>query len=118
MNSFFRLLFVMPLFLFSVVSAHAYIDKSVATVTVMDKTAGKTQNYQIPVGTTFDVDKLTITIKSCKQTDPFQAADSFAFVQIKDDTDKTVFSNWMSRNNPGAHPLQNPEYDVWLVDCE
>ncbi|MBQ0013347.1 MAG: DUF2155 domain-containing protein [Proteobacteria bacterium] len=118
MNNFFKSLFVAPLFLFSALTAYAYVDKTVALITVMDKAAGKTQNYEIPVGTELDAGKLKITVQSCKQTDPFQAEDSFAFIRVQNENHKVIFSSWMSRNNPGAHPLQNPDYDLWVIECK
>lgn len=118
MNKFFKILFIMPLFLLNALSAHSYVDRDAAVITVMDKAAGKIQNYTIPVGTELVTGKLKINIRSCKHTDPFQAEDSFVFMEIYNAENKKIFSNWMSRNNPGAKPLQNADYDIWLVECE
>jgi hypothetical protein len=84
----------------------------------MNKAAGKTQTMTLPVGQPVKFEKLEIIVRSCKQTDPFQAEDFFAFTQISTAADGLIFSNWLSRNEPGVTPLQNPDYDVWLVKCE
>ena len=106
------------LFLFCAVTAHAYTNRTNAVVGIMNKAAGKTQTMTIPVGTTADFEKLSITVRACKQTDPFDAEDFFMFVEVATRNDGKIFSNWMSRNNPGDRPLQHADYDVWLVRCE
>ncbi len=118
MKTFLKSFFIIPLFLFSFKPANAYIDNDNAVVRVMDKTAGKTQTITIPVGQSVQVGKLTILPQACKQTDPFQAEDFFSFLEISETDNNKIFSGWMSRNNPGQNPLQNPDYDVWLVTCE
>lgn len=98
------------------VGAHAYIDHSTAVVRVMNKAAGKTQTVSIPVGRTVRFEKMDMTVRACKQTDPFQAQDFFMFIEIAQD--KPLFGGWMSHNEPGDNPLQHPDYDVWLVECK
>ena len=111
-------LFFAPLFLFCATAADAYIDRGTAVVGIMNKAAGKTQTVSIPVGRTAEFEKLSIRVRSCKQTDPFDAEDFFMFVEVSTRADGQIFGNWMSRNNPGDRPLQNADYDLWLVRCE
>lgn len=118
METFLKNFLIVPLFLFSFKPANAYIDNDNAVVRVIDKTAGKTQTITISVGQSAQVGKLTILPQACKQTDPFQAQDYFVFLEISETDNGKIFSGWMSRNNPGQNPLQNPDYDVWLVTCE
>ena len=98
--------------------ATAYIDRDIADIRIMNKAAGKTYSIDIPVGDSAQFEKLNITVHSCKQSDPFEAEDYFAFLKISTSADGTIFSNWMSRNEPGVRPLQNADYDVWLVGCK
>ncbi len=98
--------------------ASAFVDRDVAHLYIMDKAAGKTYSLNVPVGDSAKFDKLNIVVRSCKQTDPFDAEDNFAFVEISTATDGKIFSNWMSRNEPGIRPLQNEDFDVWLVGCK
>lgn len=98
--------------------ANAYVDHQTAVLRVMNKAAGKSQTITVPVDSKQRFEKLSIIVRACKQTDPFQAEDFFAFVEISQPNDGLIFSNWMSRNEPGYNPLQNPDYDVWLVKCE
>jgi len=101
------------------VLAGAYTNRNTATIQVMDKAAGKTQTLTIPVGQGVVFEKLTITVRTCKQSDPFKAENFYAFVEISKVADGAkIYGNWMDRNNPGRNPLQNPDYDAWLVKCE
>lgn len=99
-------------------SANAYVDYDNAVLRIMNKAAGKSYTVKANVGNDARFEKLHFTVRACKQTDPFQAEDFFAFVEISDASGKMIFSNWMSRNEPGRNPLQNADYDVWLVKCE
>jgi hypothetical protein len=111
-------LFITPLFLLSVSPAFAYIEKDTAVLRIMKKAAGKAQIANIRVGQTMQRDGLTVTVKNCKQSDPFDAENFFAFLEIYTKTDGRIFSGWMNRNEPGQNPLQDDTYDVWLEKCE
>ena len=100
------------------IASHAYIDRNTATVRIMNKAAGKVQQVNLAVGRATTFEKLDITVRSCKQTDPSQAEDYFAFLEISKSGEGQIFGGWMSRNEPGDNPLQNADYDVWLVKCE
>lgn len=104
--------------LFVSLKADAYINRSTATVSIMNKAAGKVQTITLPVGTEQSFEKLSLLVRDCKQTDPFEAEDFFAFIEISKYSEGKIFSGWMSRNEPGKNPLQNADYDVWLVKCE
>ena len=96
----------------------AFVSRSVAVLRVMNKDAGKVQEISIPVGNGMQFEKLYINMRACMQTDPFDAEDFWGFVEISDGGKGRIFSNWMSRNEPGQNPLQHPDYDIWLVKCE
>ncbi len=98
--------------------ACAYVNRDVAVVRVLDKDAGKVRELAIRVGDEVQFEKLFINVRSCKQTDPFQAEDFFAFVEIAENGQGQIYGNWMGRNEPGKNPLQHADYDVWLVKCE
>ena len=100
------------------VSAHAYIDKSTAVLQVMNKAAGKTQTLRVGVGQPVGFEKLNILVRSCKQSDPFDAENFYAFTEIAKSDGDRIYGNWLDRNNPGKNPVQNPDYDIWLVRCE
>ena len=99
-------------------TANAYTNRPVAVIQVLNKAAGKTQTLKIPVGETSHLEKLNIPVRSCMQSDPFDAENFYAFVEIAQSGNTKFFGNWMDRNNPGKNPVQNPDYDAWLVKCE
>ena len=117
-NCFFIGLFCVLAPCFVTQNASAYIEKDTALVRVMNKAAGKTQTLSLRVGKTFQHDGLVITVKNCKQSDPFDAENYFAFLEISTKSDGRIFSGWMNRNEPGQNPLQDNTYDVWLEKCE
>lgn len=98
--------------------ALAYVERENAIVRVMNKAAGKVQTITMPVGRNVQFEKLTMLVRSCKQSDPFDAENYFAFIEISKSDEGKIFSNWMNANEPGENPLQNADYDVWLVKCE
>lgn len=114
-----KILAICFIFVYFIPSAgYAYIERPVAVLRVLNKAAGKTQTVRVPVGNTINVEKLSITARSCKQTEPFDAENHFAFIEISETSQGQIFGNWMNRNEPGQNPVQNPDYDVWLVSCE
>ncbi len=98
--------------------ANAYTNRNTATIQILDKAAGKTQTLTIPVGQEIVFEKLTIVARACKQSDPFKAENFYAFVEIVESGNNKIYANWFDRNNPGKNPVQNPDYDAWLVKCE
>ena len=105
-------LFVLPCL------ANAYINRDSAVLRVMNKDAGKVQEIRVPVGGDVQFEKLNINVRACKQSDPFDAENFWAFVEISENDKGLIFSNWFNRNEPGQMPLQHPDYDIWLVGCE
>ena len=98
--------------------AHAYVDRPSAVINILDKTSGKTHMMTIPVGQDTKYEKLDFIIRSCKQTDPFMPENAYMFIEISTANDGQIFGGWMNKNAPGENPLQNADYDLWLVRCE
>ena len=98
--------------------AAAYTDRGTAKLRIMNKAAGKVTELNIPTGSAADFEKIKIAVNACKQSDPFDAENFYAFVVINRTDGTRIFSNWMDRNNPGKQPVQDSDYDVWLVKCE
>ncbi|MDL2295393.1 DUF2155 domain-containing protein [Lachnospiraceae bacterium OttesenSCG-928-E19] len=111
------LAFLIPVLFMGVNPVDAFVEKQTAVVRIMNKAAGKAQTVSLPVGKTSEFEKLSITVRTCKQTDPFEAEDFWSFFEISKIGDGKIFSGWMSRNEPGENPLQNADYDLWLVSC-
>ena len=98
-------------------TARAYVDRPNAVINILDKASGKNHMFTVPVGKNIEYEKLSFTVRSCKQTDPFLAENAFMFIEISQN-DEQIFGGWMNKNAPGENPLQNADYDMWLVHCE
>lgn len=114
--------FISTIFFASLIScfatnAPAYTDHETAVIKVMNKAAGKTYDVSLPLNRDVQYEKLTIVAHTCKQTDPFQVENFFSFIEITKGSSK-IFSGWMNKNEPGDNPVQDADYDVWLVRCE
>ncbi|MCL2749365.1 MAG: DUF2155 domain-containing protein [Alphaproteobacteria bacterium] len=83
----------------------------------MNKAAGKAVTVSLPVGKSAGFEKLEILARTCKQTAPYQPENFYMFAEIKKN-DTKIFSGWMDKNEPGDNPLQDADYDLWLVKCE
>ncbi|MCL2331547.1 MAG: DUF2155 domain-containing protein [Proteobacteria bacterium] len=110
------------LVLFAAPGANAadYIDRGTAVIRIMNKAAGKTQIARIAVGKNAGFEKLSVLVRACRETPPYEMKDYFMFVEIgrKNPETPLIFSGWMSANDPGDNPLQDADYDLWLVKCE
>ena len=104
--------------LFMFTAAHAYVERNNAVVTILDKAAGKTYNVTLAVNQNTRYEKLNMLVRACKQTDPFMAENAYMFIEITVAGNEKIFSGWMNKNEPGENPLQNADYDIWLVRCE
>ncbi len=96
---------------------NAYVDRQTAVINILDKASGKTHMFSVGVGTEFKYEKLSFIVRACKQTDPFQPENAFMFIEISQNNEQ-IFGGWMNKNAPGENPLQNADYDMWLVRCE
>jgi hypothetical protein len=110
---------------FSANAASAYergtIPKQTAVVKIMNKAAGKAQTLSLAVGREYEYDKLRIMARSCQASAPYSAQDNFMFARIEKKSAGAaaeIFSGWMVASDPGYNPLQDADYDLWLIKCE
>ncbi len=96
---------------------NGFIEKNTAVIRFMNKAAGKTHTASLPVARKAQVEKLSVVVRACKQTGPYTAENFYMFVEIEKNG-KKIFSGWMDRNEPGDNPLQDADYDLWLIKCE
>jgi hypothetical protein len=93
----------------------------------LDKNFGIAKDIAIPVGKPMRFGTLTITPKACSKRAPEETPEVSAFLTIDDkpvadanqpaSEEKTVFSGWMFASSPALNALENPSYDVWVIDC-
>ncbi|MDR2686044.1 MAG: DUF2155 domain-containing protein [Rickettsiales bacterium] len=97
------------------------VEKKTALVQVLDKASGKTRQLKLSVGQTSQFEKLVIDTKVCLAAAEYSPEDYSAFFQINKagaaSEPVRIFSGWMLQSSPGANPLEDENYDLWLVKC-
>ena len=94
----------------------------VATIGALDKRTGTARDFPLRPGETARFGALTIRLRACETTPPWQlASESGGFVQLDQDLKKggtrRVFSGWLFARSPSLDPFEDPNYDVWLKAC-
>jgi hypothetical protein len=103
--------------------AHA---ETVAVLQGLDKTTARISKFEAPVDKPVRFGRLVITVRACVKHPPEEEPESAAFLQIDElregDHGSTpaqrVFSGWMFASSPALSALENPIYDVGVLDCK
>jgi hypothetical protein len=119
----FRLLLaLLPLALLLATPARA---ETVAVLQGLDKTTARISKFDAPVGKPVRFGRLVITVRACIKHPPEEEPESAAFLQIDElrQSDhnavaQRVFSGWMFASSPALSALENPIYDVGVLDCK
>lgn len=92
----------------------------------LNKRTGLTQEFTAHPGDTLRFATLTVRVRACETTPPWEAKLTGAYLQV-DDTPaqvrrapvvtRRVYSGWMFAESPSLNPLQHPLYDVWVRSC-
>ncbi len=88
----------------------------------LDKVTARVSTFNAPVGRTVKFGSLEITPRTCRKRPPEETPESAAFLEVRDvkpgENPKLIFSGWMFASSPALSALQNPVYDVWVLDCK
>ena len=82
----------------------------------MDKITGRVRELSFPVGESIDFGELTITVDKCMTRTPEETPENAAFLHIVQN-EKELFSGWMFSSNPAISAMEDPVYDIWVVEC-
>lgn len=118
-----RLLWLLPAFLLIAGTARA---ETVAVLQGLDKTTARISKFDAPVGKSVRFGRLVITVRACDKHPPEEEPESAAFLQIDEIkqgdgttvTAQRVFSGWMFASSPALSALENPIYDIGVLDCK
>jgi hypothetical protein len=98
------------------------ISEPMAVLQGLDKITARVSEIEAPVGTTVRFGSLSITVRDCEKAPPEDKPESAAFLQIDEvrpgEDNVRRFSGWMFAQSPALSSLQNPVYDVILLDCK
>ena len=99
----------------------------VVRLAALNKRNGQTQEFTAHPGDSFRFATLTVRVRACETTPPWEARQTAAYLQIDDAPAQVrkaaarpvrrVFSGWMFAESPSLNPLEHPLYDVWVRSC-
>ena len=107
--------FLLPL----TVSAET-IEKKYATFKLLNKTTNKVSTKDILVSSKISWETLNIEVLYCGSTPPTEIPEDYVLIDIYDtinNENTNIYKGWMISSSPDVTPLENPIYDLWLVDC-
>jgi hypothetical protein len=88
----------------------------------LDKITAHISTFDVPIGQTVKFGALQITARSCDKRPPEEVPESAAFLEIVEaregETPQRLFSGWMFASSPALSALENPIYDLWVLDCK
>ena len=107
--------FIIPL----TVSAET-IEKKYASFKLLNKTTNKVSTKDILVSSKISWETLNIEVLYCGSTPPTEIPEDYVLIDVYDtinNENKNIYKGWMISSSPDVTPLENPIYDLWLVDC-
>ncbi|MGH7014809.1 MAG: DUF2155 domain-containing protein [Stellaceae bacterium] len=121
---------------FAVTAAPAWAQKSqplagpapVAVAAVLqglDKITARVSRFDAPIDQPVHFGTLVITVRACVKRPPEEPPETAAFLEIDEvradanaASTKSVFSGWMFASSPAISALEDPVYDVNVLDCK
>ena len=107
--------FLLPL----TVSAET-IEKKYASFKLLNKTTNKVSTKDILVSSKISWETLNIEVLYCGSTPPTEIPEDYVLIDVYDtinNDNSNIYKGWMISSSPDVTPLENPIYDLWLVDC-
>ena len=103
-------------------AAHA---NTIAVLQGLDKTTARVSKFDAPVDQSVRFGTLVITVRACVKKPPEEEPNTAAFLVIDEvrpgDANgvesKRVFSGWMFASSPAIAALEDPIYDINVLDC-
>ena len=119
---FIYLIFVIIFVLFPKIALSSqWIEGNKLVIQGLDKITARIQTFEVDVGKTHKFGVLDIFVERCVFSKPIFKPESLAFIKIKDNSDRlseVKFSGWMFASSPALNALENPVYDVSILDCK
>ena len=88
----------------------------------LDKVTAHVSTFEAPVGKTVTFGALQITARACDKRPPEETPESSAFLEVVEarpgETPLPLFSGWMFASSPALSAMDNPIYDLWVLDCK
>jgi hypothetical protein len=91
----------------------------------LDKTTARVSRIEAPIDKPVRFGTLIITVRACVKKPPEEPPETAAFIEIDEvransqgTESKRVFSGWMFAQSPAISALEDPIYDVTVLDCK
>jgi hypothetical protein len=100
--------------------------QTVAVLQGLDKITARISKFDAPVGRAVRFGRLVITVQACVKHPPEEEPESAAFLQIDEMRQgennaavaQRVFNGWMFASSPALSAMENPIYDIGVLDCK
>ena len=96
------------------------IEKKYASFKLLNKTTNKVFTKDILVSSKISWQTLNIEVLYCGSTPPTEIPEDYVLIDVYDtinNENTNIYKGWMISSSPDVTPLENPIYDLWLVDC-
>ena len=96
------------------------IEKKYASFKLLNKTTNKVSSKDILVSSKISWETLNIEVLYCGSTPPTEIPEDYVLIDVYDtinNENTNIYRGWMISSSPDVTPLENPIYDLWLVDC-
>ncbi len=96
------------------------IEKKYASFKLLNKTTNKVTTKDILVNSKISWETLNIEVLYCGSTPPTEIPEDYVLIDVYDtinNENNNIYKGWMISSSPDVTPLENPIYDLWLVDC-
>ena len=96
------------------------IEKKYASFKLLNKTTNKVSTKDILVSSKISWETLNIEVLYCGSTPPTEIPEDYVLIDVYDSINNessNIYKGWMISSSPDVTPLENPIYDLWLVDC-
>ena len=107
-------------FLLPLTGSAETIEKKYASFKLLNKTSNKVSTKDILVSSKISWETLNIEVLYCGSTPPTEISEDYVLIDVYDTINNeknTIYKGWMISSSPDVTPLENPIYDLWLVDC-
>jgi len=107
-------------FLLPITVSAETIEKKYASFKLLNKTTNKVSTKDILVSSKISWETLNIEVLYCGSTPPTEIPEDYVLIDVYDtinNEDINIYKGWMISSSPDVTPLENPIYDLWLVDC-
>jgi hypothetical protein len=102
--------------------AQTWIEDDVAVLQALDKITAHISTIEAPVGQASTFDQLLILPRACRKRPLEDTPESAVFLEIDelrpDEGEARIFTGWMFASSPALSALEDPVYDLRLVDCK